>query len=181
MTSSPEIIVEPEAGAVWADWSTIVIGDLVELKDGRIWQCIDRHGEVVKVEREDGKIYEGTPTGQVKVIDTAQRAMDRAVALVTIQMDGEHIATKDAEGRWLVPATYPDPGTLLSHIYLLHGVVVQPQRGLPDDMGLRAILRKHDRLHRPEFKGPGYVNHYHDPDFHRERTESLPTGLRAPR
>jgi hypothetical protein len=181
MTSSTEPLVVPESGAVWADWSTIGVGDLVELKDSRVWQCTDRHGDVVKVEREDGKVYEGMPTGQVKVIDTAARAMEQATALVQVHLDGQTIATKDAEGRWLVPATFPDPASLLSHIYTLHGVVVQPQRGLPDDQGLRSILRKHDRLHRPEFKGKEYVNHYHDPDFHREREGGLPTGLRAPR
>lgn len=180
MTSSTEPTVHEESGADWTDWTTIAIGDLVELKDRRVWQCIDRHGDVVKVERDDGKVYEGTPTGRVKVVDTAQRSLERAVALTQVHLGGEHIATRDAEGRYLVPATFPDPGSLMSHIYVMHGVVVQAPRGLHEEQGLRETLKKHEWLHRPENKGKEYVNHYHDPEFYKERGVDLPAGLRGP-
>lgn len=162
-----------DSGARMQDWGTIVIGDILELQK-RVWQVIDRHGDVVTVEREDGHTHTGTPTGQVKVISSAQSEMERVTALVQVRLGGETVALKDVEGRWLVPASYPDVGSLITHMWLLHGTVVKAD-------SIREGLRKHEWLHRPENKGKEYEHHYHDPDFHRERDWEPPPAMGAPR
>ena len=166
--------LNPETGARMQDWSTIVVGDMVEL-GGKVWQCVDRIGSVVEVEREDGKKHKGEPKGPVKVISTAAQDMELAVATAQIRLGGQVIATRDGSGRFLVPATYPDVGSLLTHLYTLHGVTVQAD-------SIRDGLRKHEWLHRPENKVAGqYEEHYHDPDFYREREWERPGRLAAPK
>jgi|tagenome__1003787_1003787.scaffolds.fasta_scaffold20982623_5 hypothetical protein len=155
------------------DWSTIGVGDIVELK-GNAWQCTDRAGGVVTIEDKNRKTFTGTPTGPVKVISTALMDMELATALVTVRLGGLTVATKDDKGRWLVPATYSDVGSLLTHMFLLHGVKVTSD-------SIRDGLKKHEWLHRPENKVAGeYVEHYHDPEFYRERDYEPPPALAAP-
>lgn len=155
----------------YQDWSTIAVGDLVMGKDKHVWQCIERNGTLIKVERADGKTHEGEFTGEVQVVATAAEDAAMAVAMTQVRLGGVVVATQDAEGRYLVPTNFPDGGTLLSHCYLLHGVSLQ-------EAGLRDMTRKHEWLHRPENKVAGeYVPHHHDPDFYKDRAWEPPPGM----
>jgi hypothetical protein len=146
------------------DWADVQEGDLVVGKDGYTWTVTAKDGPQVTLEREGREPFTGRPTGPVQFIDSGKAEMERAVAIGQVVLGGEVVARHSGsrENPWLVPVTFPDAGSMLAHIYLLHGKVISDE-----GMTLRALIKEHDDLHRE--KGVGYQHHHHDPDFHKAR------------
>jgi hypothetical protein len=156
-------------------WSTIEVGDILSITVGgkaRVWTVMEIEGSSVTIERDDGKRHTGTPTGEVEVISSGAEAREMAIAVMQVRLGGEIVAIEDA-GVYIVPATYPDPGSLLSHAFLMHGVSLA-------ETGIAELIRKHEWLHRPENKRAGdFQEHRHDPEFYRNRAWEPPPAMTA--
>lgn len=154
-------------------WSSVEVGDLLSITTGgkaRIWAVMDISGSTVTIERDDGKTHTGKPTGEVEVVSSAAEAREMAVATTQVVLGGQVVAIGDLKG-YLVPATFPDPGSLLAHAYLMHGVSLS-------EGSILELTRKHEWLHRPENKRAGeYVEHRHDPEFYRGRAWQPPPAV----
>lgn len=156
-------------------WSAIEVGDILSIPQGsktRVWTVTEIQGSSVTVERDDGFKHTGQPTGEVQVISSGAEARQMAIASTQVWLGGEVVAIED-NGIHLVPSTYPDPASLLSHAYLLHGVSLA-------ETEMALLIRKHEWLHRPENKVKGtFVEHNHDPEFYRHRAWEPPPAFTA--
>jgi hypothetical protein len=157
-----------EAG-VRTDWSTVQAGDIVLGKDRRAWAVMTKTPEGEVTLETDGKPpYTGTPSGEVVVLSSAAQEMEMAVAQTQVRLGGRLVAEQDDHGRYLVPVTFGDYGSLAAHLYLLHNVRITDP---PGEQSLRGLLATHDMMHTPERKteASGYVEHVHDPEFYAAR------------
>lgn len=156
-------------------WAAIEVGDILSIPQAgkvRVWTVTGIKGSSVTVQRDDGFEHTGQPTGEVEVISSGAEARQMAIATSQVWLGGEIVAIEEA-GVHLVPATYPDPASLLSHVYLLHGTSL-----VETEMAL--VIRKHEWLHRPENRIAGtYVEHRHDPEFYRNRAWEPPAAFTA--
>jgi hypothetical protein len=156
-------------------WAKIEVGDILSIPQGtkvRVWTVVEIQGSSVTVERDDGHRHTGQPTGEVDVISSGAEARQMAIATSQVWLGGEVVAIEDS-GVYLVPSTFPDPASLLSHTYLLHGVSLAETQ-------IALIIRKHEWLHRPENKIAGtFVEHNHDPEFYRNRAWEPPPAFTA--
>lgn len=143
------------------DWADVVEGDLIVGKDKYTWVVTAKKGNQVTIEREGREPFTGAPSGPVEFIDSSRAEQERAIALSQVVLGGQVVARHSGsrEVPWLTPVTFPDAGSMLSHIYLLHGIVGD------GEATLRALIKQHDDLHRD--KGVGYQHHHHDPDFYK--------------
>lgn len=150
-------------------WSDVAPGDIVLGKDGRAW-AVMRHeiDGTVELETEGKPPYVGKPKGNVVVLSSAEEEMAMAAAQVQVRLGGRLVAESDDHGRYIVPVTFGDYGSLASHLYLLHNVRITDP---PDQQSLRGLLATHEGMHAPERKteASGYVEHVHDPEFYASR------------
>lgn len=154
-------------------WAAVEVGDVLSITTkgkARVWIVIDIQGSTVEIERDDGYRHKGQPTGEVDVISSGAEAREMAIAVVQVRLQGEVVAIEDS-GVYIVPATFPDPGSLLTHAFLMHGVSLA-------ESGIAELIRKHEWLHRPENKVAGdFVEHRHDPEFYRNRAWQPPAAM----
>lgn len=156
----------------WKDWDDVRTGDVVRGKDGRAWTLKERDADYnppfVLLERDDGKTFSVQPTGTVMVLSSATEEMELAKAVVQIQFGGTVTGEQDEHGRWITPVTFGHPGSLIAHIYLLHGRVITTP---PEEQDIRTLITTHDQLHRPENRTAtsGWIEHVHEPEFYAKR------------
>lgn len=143
------------------DWADVTEGDLIVGKDGYTWTVTNKVGKNVTIEREGRDPFTGTPSGPVDFVDSSKAEQERAIAVSQVVLGGEIVARHSGtrENPWLTPVTFPDTGSMLSHIYILHGIVGDGAATMSE------LLKQHDELHRD--KGVGYQPHHHDPDFYK--------------
>jgi hypothetical protein len=153
------------------DWSAVRAGDIVLGKDGRAWSVMLKDDKGwVRLETDGRPPYQGTPSGAVVVLSSADEEMAMAAAQVQVRLGGRVTAEMDEHDRWITPVTFGDFGSLAAHIYLLHGKRVDLA---PEEQSLRDLLATHDELHTPARKteAGGYLEHVHDPEFYASRVQ----------
>lgn len=160
----------PTGGLV--DWDEVQVGDIVKGKDGGPWTVMSRDTTArpakVMIENQANKSWTLQPTGTVEVLSSAREEMEFAKATTQIRLGGALVSDTDEHGRHLAPVTFAHPGSLIAHIYLLHGrIITNP----PEDQDIRDLIATHDKLHLPENRtvASGWVDHVHEPDFYEKR------------
>lgn len=144
------------------NWSYLQPGDLVLGGDGFTWK-LERIGKAkdgkypVTLTRDGRKPFSTHVSGQVQAVWTAAQEMERAEALVQVQLGGETVARKGPNGVYLAPSAFTDPGSLLAHAYIFHGETGDGTASLD------ALRKWHDDLHKKADGTP----HHHDPDFYK--------------
>ena len=142
------------------DWSTVQVGDIVYGKDSQPWVVTERDGTQYTVEREGRKPFVGNFTGSVRIVETAAQVMDTAVATI-IDTLGGGVLDAEMDGVLLCPVEYDEPGTLMAHLYRLHGVRFDPER---PESPMSVLNSGHNELHDVRLpEQSGYVRHHHDP------------------
>lgn len=145
------------------DWSALSAGDLVLGKDSHTWKITkiataDPAGKIpVTLERDGRRPFTTRVSGQVQAVWTQAQDLERAQALLQVQLGAETVGRKGPNGVFLAPAAFAHPGSLLAHAYLFHGETGD------GTASLEALRRWHDELH---LKADG-TPHHHDPDFYK--------------
>jgi hypothetical protein len=145
------------------NWSQLAVGDLVFGKDQRTWK-ITKFTKVsdilcqVTLERDRREPFTITTSGDVEVVWTAAQDAERAEALLQVTLGAQPVGRSGPDGVHLTPAAFREPGSLLAHAYIFHGVT-------GDGMAsLEALTLWHDELHA---NPAGMTAHHHDPDFYK--------------
>ena len=156
-----------------ADWSEVKVDDVVRAVDGTVWRIIAREvdgviGSVTMAEvggTRTGTTIPQAPT--VEVLLTHQEILEREqIVAQTIDalLGGEVVAEKEGDGPWKVAQSYPDPGSLRSHAWLMHGVPLSKDHDL-----LSKLNEEHEQLHRDHAAGApvpkGHKEHVHTEEF----------------
>lgn len=148
------------------DWDAVQIGDVLRL-GGVAYEVTaeNRVRDTVTVRKPDGDLFTNRrPTGEVERIFSAAQQMDVAESVVVTRLGGVVSGRQRPDGSWSMPESYPDPGSLLAHLLVGHGISEWSQVGNLDS--LRDVTRFHAARHDPGFKqDDGYLAHVHDPLF----------------
>jgi hypothetical protein len=151
-------------------WATVQIGDILRL-GGFAYEVMaeDRVANTVTVRKPDGSLFTNArPDALVERIFSAEEAMSNAESVIVTRLGGVVSGRQRADGSWTMPESYPEPGSLLAHLMIGHGITEWSEID-PDDGGtesLRAVTKYHARKHDPGAKqGEGYLPHVHDPLF----------------
>jgi hypothetical protein len=144
-------------------WKQVGQGDVVQDRNGNTWTVLDvsRTATTTNARIAASKGTRETTVSvpnerEVELLYSKARAVRTADYLAT-RLGGRRVAEPGDGGRgYVCPTDYPERSTLLAHLYIFHSHA-------PGDGG--DPLVEHARLHRPENKGRGHVDHVHSPDF----------------
>lgn len=147
-----------------ANWDTIGIKDVILGADGKHWTITERTlkgGKIgVRMRRDDGKEYAGTPSGEVEVIQRGDRMHDDAVNIIDHVFGGVAVSRELDDGRQVCPLEYTSPATLHAHLRVFHNMEI-PR----DETDLAALDRVHLNIHVHEQSAGAYEPHIHDADW----------------
>jgi hypothetical protein len=142
-------------------WADVGVGDVViGAKDKKAWEVTKKGpGEEVTIQNGE-RSYTFAPSGEVERLATASEMVAAAQASVKIVMPGAvTIAEQGPDKVWVCPNTYPDAGSLLSHLFVMHGKKLT-------ETDLIGMLGEHRAWHdKHDVQKP----HIHDKDFWRDR------------
>lgn len=157
-----------------ATWGSIQVGDWVRGKDGHQWAVTERQDHLSAnsaffvLERKGKPRFTGHFGLNEDGPEITNQVDDREVAAIAIVKEvfgGQVLHTEGVAGPgiYAAPPSYPDPGSLMAHMHLLHGYRYRAEGEGIDGMTLSALIAAHDLAHQA--KGSGYIEHEHTPDY----------------
>lgn len=153
-----------------ATWDEVKVGDIVANPDGSTWRVKAKGGDGAVTLSElagprVGTVIPSSPS--VEVLLTHEEILEREdVVARTIDalLNGEVVADKVGDEPWKVAESYPDPGSLRSHAWLMHGMPMSTEHDL-----LSQLEEEHHTWHMaaeaPTETNKGYKEHVHTEEF----------------
>jgi hypothetical protein len=146
-------------------WKQVGKGDVVQDRNGNTWTVLDVSRTATTTNARIGA-SKGTRETTVSVPNDrevtllySKASAVRTADYIAVRLGARRVAEPGDGGKgYVCPTDYPEQSTLLAHLYIFHNHI--PAAG-------EEPLAEHTRLHRPENKGRGYVDHVHSPDFGR--------------
>jgi len=142
------------------EWAHVQIDDVVfSAVDGQEWVVHSRVGSRVSIRRvSDGKRHAGEFTGMVEVREALDDMKD------AVEQVGRNLGAVA-----LCPAEYDEPGPLLAHLYVFHGMRFNAEE-VWESIRATNILHAglHDQPAEPDESAPGggvTLAHHHDPAY----------------
>ena len=139
-------------------WEDVQVSDVVRGRDGSDWEVTGRSGMTFVLEREGRNPIVKTMTGNVVLTSRGIDQMNEARAVVGNALGGVALAVEIEGEPPACPVDYDEPGPLLSHLYVLHGVRFD---GTAPESTLSELAEMHKVAH--DTKGHGYAHHHHTP------------------
>lgn len=153
-----------------ATWDEVKVGDLIAHPDGSCWRIKARGegGAITMAELagpREGTVVPASET--VEILLTHEEILEREdIVNRTLEalLDGEVVADKVGDEPWKVAQSYPDPGSLRSHAWLMHGMALSTEHDL-----LGKLEEEHHSWHiaadAPTRTNRGYKDHVHTEEF----------------
>lgn len=146
-------------------WASVRPGDVLLGGDGHEWTVTAKAPGTVALAREGAKPFTkrltpGDERAGVVLVTSANDVLYDAIRDVQDVLGGTVISTQADGDQPMCPVDYATPGTMLAHLYTLHGVKFD---GTAPDATLSDLKALHTRAHNE--RGSGYVPHQHTPKW----------------
>jgi len=145
---------------VIVDWNDIRVGDVVRGGDGKDWEVAARSGLRFVLERSGRRPFSKEMTGSVARVSSSDDEVASAIDTFADVLGGEVLHVQEDDEAPACPVDYGQPGALLAHLYIFHGIRV---RDVSEDATLTDLAALHKASH--DNKGEGFLKHHHRPDY----------------
>jgi hypothetical protein len=146
--------------SVTKQWQQIIEGDVVEGSQNSLWS-VDKveGGTYTLLNVMTGELRPGTPPPDkdVVVVIESGHALDTAITLSKVILGGQELGVRNAQGEWICPAEIDHAGAMYSHLLHFHAIY----GGGVAEKTIGYLTELHARIHDPQERAGGYVEHVH--------------------
>lgn len=158
-------------------------GDMiVGARDGKAYEVVEINNDAddgdppalhVVLRREGGSKLVGVDLAKlparITLLSTRREREAHALALVQVRLGAEVMATREEGQPYVTAASFSDPSSLYSHLYIFHFVKDKPKDGTTYPEGaLTELVKAHTAMHE---SGRIAETHEHSPTFYRDLKE----------